>query len=512
MLPSALLIAAAGLAFGPAAVSLVDVWLTNPLYSFGVVVPFIAAYVWRSKAAAVASVPSAPDYVFGAPVLLFAVAMLMIGRLGAMLLVEQASLLVAATGIMLLVRGRETVRVHWFVFAYLAIAIPIWNLPIDALQEPSRLLSAKIATSLLSGIGVPAMRDGTKIVLSTHTLGVLRECSGVNQLIALAAMVVPAAYLWLPTVSRRLLLLALSIGISYLGNGARIALVGWLAVNGHGDGDLNGPAHLAQGLAISVLQYAAIGTCMTVLARGAKQRAAPTVPEPAPAVRHRRLSLDLAVVTVMLLAAVSRVSAASSSVATADALRSLDMTIGTWTVALRPPRSAISLPNLDDALVSVGQYPSETGERHFVGVDDELLRTYRSSEGSYVQLYIGYYARQEQGRELTGEAAHALQGVAADVRLNTESGPLSVKEVVQEKDGVRRGVLYWYDINGRVVSDLFLAKRLTIWDGLTRRRTNGAVVMLAWTGATGPDADKVRQQTLEFARSLMPILRRRLPA
>src|SRR4030095_787055 len=78
-------------------------------------------------------------------------------------------------------------------------------------------------------------------------------------------MVVPAAYLWLDTFGRRLALILFAVVVSYLGNGFRIAIVGWLAAHGLGDGDPLGTYHLAQGLGVSLLGYLAIGGCFSLL-------------------------------------------------------------------------------------------------------------------------------------------------------------------------------------------------------------------------------------------------------
>jgi exosortase len=192
--------------------------------------------------------------------------MLFVGTIAAIGLLEQTSLVVALIGFVLILFGRMTLRTHWFAIAYLLLMIPIWNYPIDLLQDPSRILSARIAVALLRVIGFPVFRQGTNIMLPEHTLAVLRECSGVNQLIALTAMVLPAAYLWLPTVTRRAAIIAIGVAVSYLGNGVRIALTGWLTVKGLSDGN-PGTLHLSEGLAISAVGYMVIGFCFSVLSK-----------------------------------------------------------------------------------------------------------------------------------------------------------------------------------------------------------------------------------------------------
>jgi EpsI family protein len=510
--------AAFGICYFGVIASLIDVWSTNYLYSYGIAVPLIAAFIFWTKSHESQMQVGPPDYVLGVPVTLAGIAMLMTGRLGALITLEQASLVVTLAGLLLLLFGRDAVRPHWFAVAYLLLMVPIWGYPIEHLQDPSRLLSTKIAVNMLRSIGVPVLRQGTNILLPSHALAVLRECSGVNQLIALTAMVLPAAYLWLDTTARRVALLFFAVVISYLGNGLRIALVGWLAVKGLGDGDINGSYHLLQGLSVSVLGYLAIGGCFSLLSTSKQaappglEEAAPTLPPVSSPLPQRRVWLDVAVLCVMLGAGASRLSATSLDVQLSPDLRSLADQIDDWTMDTSIQVPAVNFPGIDDDLVDVGEYPSATGARRFAAVDDELVRAYKNPSGARVQLYIGYYRHQDQAKELAGDASSALAAAASSLALKTDSGTLELKEVAAQKAGSRHGVLFWYDINGRIVSDLYDAKGYTIWDAATRRRTNGAVVMIAWEGPAGVESEAAREHAIEFARVLMPILRRHLPS
>ena len=146
-------LAAAALAFficfGQVLASFISNWSTNALYSYGFVVPIIAAYISWSKWNLSREQRVTPDYAIGIPVILVGVGLLVVGQVGALITLQQASLIVTLTGLLLLLFGRDTVRSHWFVIAYLFLMIPIWTIPISRLQNPSRILSAKIAASLL---------------------------------------------------------------------------------------------------------------------------------------------------------------------------------------------------------------------------------------------------------------------------------------------------------------------------------------------------------------------------
>jgi EpsI family protein len=498
--------------------TLIGVWSTNALYSYGFAVPFIAAYiVWTTFERGPAPA-AAPDYALGVPVIIGGVVLLAAGALCAMNSVEAVSIVVTFVGLLLILFGREAVRPHWFALAYLLLMVPIWSIPIAALQDPSRVLSTRIATGLLHAIGVPALREGTNILLASHTIVVLRECSGVNQLIALTAMVLPASYLWLDTNARRAALLCFAVAVSYVGNGIRIAAVAWLAHKGFGDGVLEGNAHLMQGLAISAIGYLAVGAFFTVLSRPNAQPAAPreSLGTPSSPIMGGRvpgkLWLDMAIVSLMFAAAAARVSAKPLEVHLPADLSVLESRIGEWTEEIGAATSVDRFPGIDDDLVDVGMYRTETGERRFSGVDQELVRVYRTASGARVRLYVGYYQQQREGKELTGDASKALADAASPLAVTSGSVPLSVNEISRETPERQRGLLFWYDINGRITPEIYRAKAYTIVDAVTRRSTNGAVVMIAWDAPAGTDANAAHLQAVAFARALMPVLRRHLPS
>jgi EpsI family protein len=73
------------------------------------------------------------------------------------------------------------------------------------------------------------------------------------------------------------------------------------------------------------------------------------------------------------------------------------------------------------------------------------------------------------------------------------------------------GVVYWYDLDGRIGPNTYAAKAFTIWDGLTRRRTNGAVILVAWQPPSGrPDGS--HERVIRFVQALLPITRQYIPS
>ena len=503
-----------GLCYAGVIATLVTTWARSYLYAYGFAVAFISLYMLWTRSGTLRTLPLVPDYLFGVPVTLAGIAMLAAGHLGALISLQQVSLLVTLAGFILMLFGRRVFHLTWVPLLYLLLAMPIWDSLLGRLRPPSQVLSGGIAVSLLHSIGVPAVQEGTLIVLPNLILDVLPQCSGVNQLTAIVAMTLPAAYLWLEGYGRRATLIGIAVAVAYVSNGFRIAMVGLLAHRGLGDGDMSN-MHLIEGLAVSVLGYMLIFGCLTLLARAKRTNRPPGQESSSVASSGNAKSTGgrpwvevgvlMAVVFVGTLPFLSR----PASVRLDEALQSLPGRIGEWTMDSGSKPVGVRFPALENDLLHA--YPNASGEHRFTAVDDDLVRVYRSASGERVRLYIGYYRDQQQGKELTGDVSHLLRAAASPLELTLDAETIEINQVVPESR-IQGGLIFWYDLNGRIVADMYLAKAYTVWDALTRRRTNGAVIMVAWEFPAGVEFDASRRKTLGFVRELVPLLRHYMPS
>ena len=117
----------------------------------------------------------------------------------------------------------------WFALAYLVLMVPFWEGLTEPLHLPFQQLSANLGIRMLHVVGIPSYREGLYLFLPNVTLEVARACSGVNYLVAILALGLPLGYLYLPTVWRRVLLLAMAIGVAAISNSLRVALIGVLS-------------------------------------------------------------------------------------------------------------------------------------------------------------------------------------------------------------------------------------------------------------------------------------------
>jgi EpsI family protein len=488
---------------------LINQWATNPTYSYGFAVPLISGYVVWSRWKALQALDPAPDYAWGGALVLLGVVMLSIGRVGALVSLQATSMIVTLAGLVLILMGRRALRLLWFAIAYLLLMLPLWGLLINWLEQPSQEVSASIAAHFLRIVGVPTLQQGTTLVLSSVSLDVMPECSGINQLIALTVMALPAAYLWLYTSGARVVVLSIAVIAGYLCNGMRIALLGLLTSKGMNVSDPHTLIHLLPGFATAAVAYLTLWACLVHFAKFKSVTPIPAAVNPDRAkVVRRRTWLEVVTLVGLLCVAAAQLVAMPLSPASTSDLREVPNRIAGWTLESSSEPSATRFFGFDVGLMRA--YPTATGEHRFVAVDDELLRTYRNPAGKRVQLYVGYYRNQQNGKELTGDASRALHKIAATLSLPVGSDTVTVKEVVQETDQKDRGVVFWYDVNGRVVPSIYRAKAYTLWDALTRRRTNGAVIMIGWDARDGRESG--RAEAMDFAESLLPLLRRYLPS
>lgn len=92
-----------------------------------------------------------------------------------------------------------------------------------------RLISTAVATKLLNGIAIEAVRRGTAIYVmgpSPFQLDVADPCSGLRSLFVITALAAPYAYFSMRTRTGKILLFALSIPLAMLANTIRIVTLG----------------------------------------------------------------------------------------------------------------------------------------------------------------------------------------------------------------------------------------------------------------------------------------------
>ncbi|MBI5588789.1 MAG: exosortase W [Deltaproteobacteria bacterium] len=481
--------------FYGAASSLVATWNGRDDYSHGFLVPLISLYfVWADRRR-LGSLTPAPNLAGGLFLTLAGALMNAAGGIGGVMLVQQISILVIIPGLVLLLLGTRFLKALALPLLYLVLMVPLLDPVIKRIQWPFQLLSAAAASDVLTLLGVPVFNRAQYLELPTVTLEVADVCSGVRYLVSIIALTIPLAYFTQRGWKKKGLLFVLAVLIGIFTNILRVILIGlWSYFGGT---VVHGPMHLFQGLFVSVVGMVFLFIIAMALSRAPSADAhiedqALKNEEAGPVLNASRFNIAYFIAIAMLLGQLVYLHTYTSRpVPVKRNLNAMPMDIGGWTgMDISRTEAPFSPPS----------------------VDSELARIYRNASGRAITLYVGYYATQMQDKEMIHDSMRKLYEDAGNIKLPTASmGQVSVNETTVKAAGGGTMALYWYDINGRILSSNYTAKLYTAAGGLFKRRTNGAVVITSTIPANPADSEAALNDELDFAGKLLPLLRDYLP-
>ena len=445
--------------FAPVLRTLIRQWSENDTYSFGFLVPFISVYlIWRRRTP-LQLLPVVPSYSAGAAIVVSAAILLVLGRLSAIVAFQEISLLLMIVGLVLLVIGRQFLRALWFPLAYLLLMLPVWEIVTDRMTGPLQLFSAWLGTALLRAVGIPAYRDLTYVTLPNITLEVARTCSGVSYLIAVFAIGVPLAYLFLRGWAPRLGLIAFALGIAVIGNGLRVALIGIFAQYGLSE-SLHGPGHIFTGVFVSYVGFVAVFSGLGVLARRY-----PRLVEPAlqPARRThwqgaaRRKVLQAGLGASAMLVFLATIHPEYSAGAAALDRYQFPAVPGSW----RTVAAGVSTPFIKNA-----------------SPDGPFSRVYEAPTGERVALFVESLTYTDPNAGLSYRTVQIPRN-PVNVTVRTDGGrSVRVNRVVIPNGDRETHVVFWYHLDGRVTAERKIAKGYTALQLITARLPPAKLVMV----------------------------------
>jgi exosortase len=173
--------------YAPLVAGMAAEWSEFPSLSHGFAVPVISAYLLWRRRHFLAELPIEGS-ILGLPLIVFALAMLVVGSLGGEPFVARLSLPLVLFGAVWFLMGGAITRQSWLAIAYLAFMIPLPYLTLRALTYQSRLFDAGITAQALGWLGIPVLRDGVMLHLPNMTLEVADDCSSVPAIAALLAL------------------------------------------------------------------------------------------------------------------------------------------------------------------------------------------------------------------------------------------------------------------------------------------------------------------------------------
>jgi exosortase len=202
-------------------------WINDPNFSHGIFVPAFGLFLLWKDRNQLKTIEPAPSST-GVALIVLALAVLVLGVLGAELFLSRVSLLLLLAGLILLFQGWPFFRAVLFPWAVLILMIPIPTIILQKFTFPLQMLASKLASALLPLAGVPVLREGNVIVLPAMPLEVVEACSGIRSLLSLVTLAIIYGYLMDNRQWVRVLLTLSAIPVAVVANSFRIVGTGLL--------------------------------------------------------------------------------------------------------------------------------------------------------------------------------------------------------------------------------------------------------------------------------------------
>ncbi len=462
------------------------VWIMSTWYTYtishGPVIFGASLYMIWTKRHQILNLLVRPNYLSGTAVTVIGCVMLISGKLSSILLLQYLSVIVVILGLVLLIWGYNYFKYLWYPIGYNIFMFPVFTDLLGIISVHLQNIAAWIAYNLLMLIGIPVLRTSQFIELPNITLEVAKECNGINHIIALMAIAVPLAYWMQKTFLRRFIIIFSAFFIGIFANGLRVALIGALAFYKK-DSSLHGPYDIFYVSFIFFFGLVLLMAISLLLKRiPAKSEYRNQISENHALSLHTRQTSHIALLFAAFL---------------------LFMTSG-YLLFLKPRPVYLQMP-IETFPKTVNKWTgqdtlfSELPFKYFLA-DIELKRIYRNNYGNEIKLYIGYFPIQDQGKEIVNYRFDPLQEGSNIVQIPTSRGMLRIKK----RTNISEATYFWYDINGRIITDRYTAKLTSTFDAFMSRRTNAAIVVVSAQRRHNANIEDDRFD-IEFIKNIFPI-------
>jgi EpsI family protein len=373
---------------------------------------------------------------------------------------------------------------------YLFFALPVPGAILGAFSVYLQSGAAHIATWTLRLIGMPVVLTQHCLELPHIQLDVVRECSGINHIIALMSLAIPIAFFADISALFRLVLVIFSFFLGIFLNGLRVAMIGLWSVNHR---DLHGPVStlFTSSIFFTGLIVLLFITYLPLFRKRRRVKGAQEAGKAGSGEGEARTSWSAAVgigTLIFLGTAAIMYIATPQPVPLRAHLAGFPIMIGDW--------QGKDVQELAEGLDRIA-------------ADDVIKRIYRNSSGRSMGLYVGYFALQGRGRKVSSYRFDDPRGGASIVKIPGDSGEHDLVRTLLDDRGVRREAYYWYDIDGRQVLSKYAAKLVSVANGIFRRRTNAALVVFVANpegGEVAPEAPASAER-FDFMKLAIPKLR-----
>lgn len=245
------------------------------------VLPVVGYIIWqrREELAAISIRPNAWGYVL----IGWGLFQLLAGTLGADFFVMRTALIVSVIGVLLTTCGWPMIKALAMPLFLLLFMIRIPLFIYSQITFPLQLFASKVAEASLSIMGIPVLREGNVLELTSQRLSVIEACSGIRSLLSLTFLSLVYGYFFDDRPWMKWVLLVATVPIAIVANASRVTITALLSEKV--DPELaQGAYHTFEGWVIFMVALVALIATHRILSF-IISRGRPSVPPTTPEVR-----------------------------------------------------------------------------------------------------------------------------------------------------------------------------------------------------------------------------------
>lgn len=477
---------------------IVTTWFTNEDYSYGILIPFVSAYLFWDIRSRLNNVQISSSWAV-LPVLIIFYLLSLYGILGSSEHISRPAIPVLIILFAGFCFGTEFVKKFILPLGFLVFMVPLPAILDRTLGLFLKRISSELGGLIIKIFGIPVHVSGNVIDLGVTQLQVVDACSGLRFVFPLFALGIIYAYFFERVTWKRIVCVFSTIPIAILTNGLRIGITGILT-DKYGPEMAQGFFHDFSGWVIFMAAFVflfLIGRCLRLFP---SQERITDTSEPVQKITSSVVSLkDKAafLVSVFLLLTAGGFSWSTSKLpplAIKGGIQSFPIAFGDWTGYAEPVDPDIILKS---------------------GAEEAFNGLYRNQNHEEVFFYMGYrssaFLESENffhsptvclpghGWENKETSSHQI----ADVPFFKE---LTVTKMIVENEGIRQLVYFWFQTKDRSTPDKNIHRFHLARHAIQRDNTHALFIRPITPVKSKETITDAEKRMDMFVREMMPVL------
>ena len=484
----------------------------RPEYSHGPLIPILSGLLFLRQLKTVPVNPGpVDDRWVGVCVILLSLTLGALGKLAGISDLVAYGLILWAGGILLVSFGWSVGWAFWPPVLHLVYMLPLPDTMYFKMSTYLQFVSSEIGVWILHQFRVPVFLEGNIIDLGVYKLHVAEACSGLRYLFPILSFSYIFAVLYRGSMWHKAILLLAAAPITVLMNSVRIAIAG-VIVDSYGVEWVDGFTHFFEGWVIFL-------ACIVILFALARVL---LIFNPEKMTLAESLDLDTdGLGTQFMRLQYLRPSRAMIATAMAGLLAA-----AAWQFVPEPGEAAVereqfaSFPrNLEGWRQAGGREVLSPAVEASLNADDyHSVNLVKPGEAAHVNLFMAWYLDQTDGGVHSPEICLPSAGweiawlERSDISSDVNSQrPFPVNRAIIQKGEARMMVLYWFQQRDRRVAFDVAAKFYLMLDGITTRRTDGAMLRLTTPIAENESDAAAEARLVDVLRAMKGPLPRFIP-